>query len=288
MAIEHLVLSGGSYKGLYTIGALDFLERNNIYNIKNIKTIDAVFVGSIIAIFICLGITWKDLIYYIINRPWDRVFDFTPDMFIKVFSNKGLLDIEIFYSIFDTFLKNKKLNKDITLLELFNYSKIELYIYTTRLNEFELECFSYKTHPKLKILEAVYMSSCLPFIFQPINFNESFYVDGGLINYYPIDLCLERDISENNVLGIRITDDTINEKITKDHSFFSYGFYMINALIKKNLVFKNKIKNEILIPSKKMELSESIDIVKKKTCKAKNILRKVKKLASLFLSYNTV
>jgi predicted acylesterase/phospholipase RssA len=286
MTIKHLVLSGGSYKGLYSIGSLNFLEENNFYDKKNIESIDAVSVGSIIGAFICLGVSWKDLIYYIINRPWERVFDLTPNMFIKMMSEKGLLDIDIFYSIFDTFLKNKGFTKNITMIDLYKHSNIELYIYATKLNSFTLECFSYKTYPQLKVIEALYMSCCLPFVFQPMIYNDSYYVDGGLINYYPIDLCLKRDISNNNILGIRITDDTINEKVTKDHSLFSYGFYIVNRLIIKNLIFKNKIKNEILIPSKKMELNESFDILKNKNMREKYI-KDGEKFATLFLNYKT-
>lgn len=287
MTIEHLVLSGGSYKGLYTVGSLNFLEENGFYSRKNIKSIDAVSVGSIIAVFICLNVTWIDLIYYIINRPWDSVFEFTPDMFIKVFSNKGLLDIDIFYSVFSTFLKNKNLDKNITMKELYDYSKVELYIYATELNGFSLKCFSYKSQPDLKVMDAIYMSSSLPFIFQPIIHNDSLYVDGGLINYYPLNQCLERDISENNILGIRIIDDTTEEKITKEHTLFSYGFYMINELIKKNFIFKKKIKNEILIPSKKMGMNETMEILKNRNIREKYI-KEGEKYASLFLNYRTV
>ena len=37
MTIKNIVLSGGAYKGFYTIGALKYLSENNFYNINDIE-----------------------------------------------------------------------------------------------------------------------------------------------------------------------------------------------------------------------------------------------------------
>ena len=37
MTIKYLVLSGGAYKGFYTIGALKHLSEINFYDINNIR-----------------------------------------------------------------------------------------------------------------------------------------------------------------------------------------------------------------------------------------------------------
>ena len=51
--IKHIVLEGGGYKGLTTIGVLRVLNQKGYYNIENIKTIYGTSVGAYIAILIC-------------------------------------------------------------------------------------------------------------------------------------------------------------------------------------------------------------------------------------------
>ena len=48
MTIKHLVLSGGGYKGLYSIGALKHLYEKKFYNIDDIENIYGTSVGAII------------------------------------------------------------------------------------------------------------------------------------------------------------------------------------------------------------------------------------------------
>ena len=49
MTIKHLVLSGGAYKGFYTIGALKYLNDNKFYNLENIETMYGTSVGGLVA-----------------------------------------------------------------------------------------------------------------------------------------------------------------------------------------------------------------------------------------------
>ena len=48
MTIKNLVLSGGAYKGFYTIGALKYLSKVDFYKIENIEKIYGTSVGSFI------------------------------------------------------------------------------------------------------------------------------------------------------------------------------------------------------------------------------------------------
>ena len=54
MTIKNLVLSGGAYKGFYTIGALNHLSKTNFYNIENIEKIYGTSVGSLLGALLCL------------------------------------------------------------------------------------------------------------------------------------------------------------------------------------------------------------------------------------------
>ena len=51
--------------------------------------------------------------------------------------------------------------------ELFEYTGVDLHIYTVDINSFESVDISHKSHPNWRVIEAVYVSSSLPFIFKP-------------------------------------------------------------------------------------------------------------------------
>ena len=56
MTIKHLVLSGGSWKGLYMAGAIDSLLDEKYFEKDSIETLWVTSVGGIISILLCLKI----------------------------------------------------------------------------------------------------------------------------------------------------------------------------------------------------------------------------------------
>ncbi len=169
MVVEHLIISGGGpVFGLYVYGILFHLYTNNKIDIDNIKTIYGCSAGSIIGGLICLKYDWEELTNYIIGKPWDKIVDISPEHLIHLPSDKGVLDRKFFEEIFNTLLLAKELSIDITLEQLYNYSNIDFHLFTVKVNTFELIDLSHKTHPNLKVIDAIYMSSAIPFIFKPV------------------------------------------------------------------------------------------------------------------------
>ena len=78
--IKHLILSGGSYKGLYSLGTLKKLEKEGFYKRDNIESIFSTSIGSIIGTLLALKLEWNIILDYIIKRPWENIFQFTPEM----------------------------------------------------------------------------------------------------------------------------------------------------------------------------------------------------------------
>jgi predicted acylesterase/phospholipase RssA len=280
-----MVLSGGAYKGLQMLGALKYLHHKNFFNIDNIKTIHCVSVGSIISLFLCLKIKFDDIIHYTIHRPWEKLFDISLDNIITLYKKKGLLDKKIIESIFNIFFKNNNLNNDLSLKELYNFSNIELYIYSVNLKNFKLVEFSYKTHPNLPVIDAIYMSSCLPLIFEPLFYEDSYYIDGGVLSYYPIDNVLCKDICNNEILGVRINDDNTKNYIEKNENIISYGFDIINKLIKQNINYEKKIKYEVILPCEKSNTNDLKNILILQSEREKKI-KEGERYAELFFKYN--
>ena len=285
MSIKHLVLSGGAYKGLYIIGAMKELLKEKYINIDELENIYGTSVGALIGVIICLKLDYDMLIEYAINFPFTKYFTFSVDSLLEFISKKGVIKKDFINGIFENLLKNCGLNKNITFQELYNYSKIKLNVYVTNLNKFSYECYNYETHADMKVLEAVYRSCSLPFIFQPECCKNEWIVDGGLINPYPIQQALELHKVEE-ILGFKIKDDEL-ACCPENGSIFHFGYYVIMKLIRQNERLNNnydkKVK-ELIIPATSMNIEDAKLLINSNSERAR-IFELGKKYAKLFLTY---
>ena len=168
MTIKHLVISGGGPTGLLSYGAARYLAKQNYWNIENIKTIYATSIGAILGVVLCLKYEWEWIDDYLIKRPWDKVIGFKPTDLIDSFSSKGVLSPTIMVTMLQPLLEAKELSLDTTLKDFYDYSEIELHMYAIELNSFEKIDISYKTHPDLKLLTAINMTTAFPLMFPPV------------------------------------------------------------------------------------------------------------------------
>lgn len=247
MPIKHLVISGGGPLGLRYLGALEKLERENFWKIEEIESIYGTSVGSIIGTFICLKYDWETLNKYIIERPWHDAFKVSAKQIFDSYYNKGLFDKKLAEIIFKPLLQAKDLKLDITLKEFYEFSKIDLHIFTFELNKFQTVELSYKTHPDIGLLQALTMSSALPGIFMPIIMDNNCYVDGGVMCNYPLNQCLRDHSDKEEILGIRSsydkeTDRFKNVEVTQETSLLEYVICLtINSMnfIRDTVVIEN-------------------------------------------------
>lgn len=243
--IKNLIISGGGYHIFNILGIIYQLQKKKIYNIENIKSIYGVSAGSVIGSILCLKMDMDDILNYAINRPWKNDIKFEPNDILNIFNKRGIFDINFMNMIFEKLLLSNNLSLDVNLLDFYKYSKIDLHIFSVSCNNIELIDFSYKTHPDLKLINAIHMSSTIPFVFQPLFYNNSFMVDGGAIKHFPFDLCKKNN---DEKLGILIKKDFKNIKensnlISLYTSFFTNFMYYQNS--KKYNEYKNN-KNIII------------------------------------------
>lgn len=227
MTIKHLVISGGGPLGLRYLGALEKLEEKGFWKIDNIESIYGTSIGSIIGTFICLKYDWETLNKYIIERPWHDAFKVNAKQIFDSYYNKGLFDKKLAEIIFKPLLQAKDLQLNITLKEFYEYSKIDLHIFTFEINEFKTVELSHKTHPDFSLLQALTMSSALPGIFMPTIIENCCYVDGGVMCNYPLNECLRDHTNKDEILGIKSsynkeTDSYKNVEINNDSSLLEY------------------------------------------------------------------
>ena len=238
---------------LYALNNKKIESFKNVKYIKQeeIENIYATSAGAIIGVYICLNLNWETLIEYITNKPWTKKYETKPSTFFSAFDEKGIFGNEFVKDILEVQFKMKGLKTTITLKEFYEYSKINLKMYSFNLNKFESECLNHETYPELSVLDAVYMSSTFPFIFKPLYYNNNMYVDGGLKNEYPLNRCIEDNHELDTIFGIKIIDTTKYE-IKPDDNIISLLYYFIRRFIINNRDYYEKdFTNEIVIKTSK-------------------------------------
>jgi predicted acylesterase/phospholipase RssA len=239
MVIKHLVLSGGGPSGFHTYGAVKYLSINNFWNISNIETIYGTSIGACIGIILCLKYEWEVIDDYFIKRPWNKIINISPDSVLELWNAKGLLGRDVIFEIIAPLLKAKELSTDITLKEFYEYTNIELHMFTVNVNckQFTVVDLSYKTHPDLQLVTALYMSCAIPFIFKPVIIDDCCYIDGAVKINFPVERCLKStNCNEDEVLvfknvwEITPTNFYVNDNTT----LFQYWACLTRLLLKES------------------------------------------------------
>ena len=239
MIIKHLVISGGGPAGVLMYGGLKHLHINNFWNLKNIQSIYCTSIGSILATMLLLNLEWKIVDDYLIERPWNKLFDKYSNNILNINNNAGFINSDIFNDIVEPLFKCADINKNITLLEFYNLNKVNLNIFTTNINDIELSStqLNYTSHPHLELITAISMSCCFPIIFTPIFYQDKCFIDGGLVNNYPISNCInDYGCTEDEILSF-CTDGSINHKNlilnNKDSKLTDLTLLLLTKLIRQ-------------------------------------------------------
>ena len=203
MTIKNIVLSGGCHTFYQTLGIIQTLEKNNIWKVENIEKIYGTSAGALLGAILCLKFDWDTLNEYFLNRPWKDVFNIDINIILSIFNKKGFFNRNQLEMIFRPLLHAKDLSLDITLNEFYEYSKIELHMYSFDINYFKLEEISYKTNPDLSLITALNMTSALPIMFSPVCIDDKCYIDGGTYTNYPLSFCIDQNNKLDEIMGIK-------------------------------------------------------------------------------------
>ncbi|NRS90436.1 NTE family protein [Flavobacterium sp. 7E] len=156
-----IVLSGGGARGMAHLGILKALEEFGI----EFSHISGTSAGAIAGAFYAANYS-VDEIVTILKKS--QIFNFS-NFLIK---RQGLFAMRGFQGIYNEFLPTNT----------FEDLKIPLYVAATDILKGELVYFS-----SGNLSQALMASSCIPLVFQPIQYNDSLYVDGGVMNNFPIE-----------------------------------------------------------------------------------------------------
>lgn len=156
-----IVLSGGGIRGIAHLGVLKAFINAGI----KFSHISGTSAGSIAGAFYAAGIDPEEGLNIFIKTKLLR--------FIRpAIGALGLINIE----------HTSEILKDYFPEDSFESLKIPLTIAATNFSECRLVYFN--QGPLIRTIQA---SSCIPGIFKPIMINEQMYVDGGILNNFPVE-----------------------------------------------------------------------------------------------------
>lgn len=185
--IENLVFKGGGVLGIAYAGAIESLEKIGMLN--QIKRVAGTSAGSIIATLIALKYSSKE-IKDVLNSTNFKDFEDDWDP-LRITESYGLYKGDFLLEWTENLIKQKTGNAHTKFGELDNLNFLDLKVFATDLTSVRLKEFSKHETPEVVLAEAVRASMSIPLIFSAWKFtnnipNDHLYVDGGLLNNYPI------------------------------------------------------------------------------------------------------
>ncbi|MBQ6516505.1 patatin-like phospholipase family protein [bacterium] len=187
------IFGGGAVRGMAHIGAIRAIEENDIHP----QNIIGSSVGAIVAALYAVGYNYDEINEIFLNVKFDLFrdlhFGFKKNFAIskgEVFTEwvRELIEKK-FYG--ENYQKNE--NKPVTFADL----KKNLIITTTDLSNFKYQEFSKNVTPDFEVAVAVRISSSMPGLMLPYDYNGARLVDGDLLKSCPL-WDLSKTISHEN------------------------------------------------------------------------------------------
>ncbi len=156
-----LVLSGGGIRGIAHIGLIKVLEDHNIKP----DIVSGASAGALVGALYAKGYSTETIIDFFHNTPLFRISFFAKN-------KSGLLDMEKYQTYFKEYFPE----------DSFESLEKQLYITATNLEDGRLDFFS-----SGELINPLLASAALPPVFAPVLINDKLYVDGGIMNNFPVE-----------------------------------------------------------------------------------------------------
>jgi len=224
--IDTLVLSGGGPSGVAYAGILKALTDYDILKRDELNEIITTSVGIIFATLYLLDYTIGQIEKIVLETDLTKLLNSDDleidDLLVKfgLFSNKPIGD-----SI-SSFIRHKCNKNDLTLKELYDLSSITLNVKVYNVDKGKTEYINYKNNPDISLKKLSMMTTAIPYLFQPVKYNENLYVDGGLKGHFPIEAC-----ESKHYLGLNVRGGTTNRSnfgLLKDLPILKYTMDLMN------------------------------------------------------------
>ncbi len=187
---RNLAFEGGGVKGIAYIGAMQVLQKEGI--LRDIRRVGGTSAGAINATLFALGFTIAEQRQILKKLDFNNFMDDSWGVIRdtnRLINEFGWYKGEFFHEWIGDRIKKKVGTPHATFRDLKEEGRPDLYVYGTNLSTRFGEVFSHEHTPTVRIADAVRISMSIPLFFTAVrNIRDDLYVDGGVLNNYPMKL----------------------------------------------------------------------------------------------------
>lgn len=214
-----LCLSGGGMRGFELLGALSFLEKVGCFRERF-----AAYGGASIGAIITVALSMKGMT---VSRLFDTMLDarYTFDfVHFREFESKLGLDSgkavdELLNRIFEG-------DEELTLAEFERKHGVTVVVAAVDVLSRRVEYLRAETHGGMKVVTALRASAAIPFLITPVEWEDRLFVDGGLVDNFPV-----RAVNEGGrVFGVRLRPSVEAAAAKKKPSFLDFVGTLLNIV----------------------------------------------------------
>lgn len=232
-----LVLPSGGVKGLYLIGALQYLYET--VGLDHIQSYYGTSIGAIISAFLIIGYTPLEILVFICVHKI-MLYLISSFNITKIITEKRIIDTSVFIRILTEMITNK-CGCIPTLGEIFTtYHKKLVVVTISRENAHEPIYLSHDSHPTMSIVQALHMTASIPYVFGYALYDNVEYFDGAFLDPFPL---LYASKQEDWVFGIDLSNmwEKSDDIFTDIRNMMMIPTTFINNMLKKELIYGSYI-----------------------------------------------
>lgn len=228
--IRNIVFEGAGIRGIAYGGAIAELESRGI--LKNIEKVGGTSAGAITAMCLSLGYTSAEITDLLYTTKFSKLNDGRFFLFGGINRmNKyfGWYRGRKFTKWLGKIIEKKTGSSETTFEKLFEQGFKELFVTATVLNQQKVVILSRKTYPRMKVKDAVRISSSIPFYFEAMFIDSvgnavrhpknktgfDVMIDGGFTGNFPIKIFdsvahsggTRKVIVNHETIGFRVDND---------------------------------------------------------------------------------
>ncbi|NCY25541.1 MAG: patatin-like phospholipase family protein [Alphaproteobacteria bacterium] len=189
-------LSSGAARGIFQLGALHAAQTKNL--LSDVEVWSGTSVGSIIALLMAVGWNAIDIFTHICTDDITEHLDFSIDI-NQAFKSWGVFDTTSLKAYLHKMIVHKY--GGIPTFENLYKEGITFVCTSYKLrNSNPRVFFSHETHPTMSVLDAVMLSSNIPFLFRAASYDGDYYLDGGCFCLNPAEYIAEKYLKDDECL----------------------------------------------------------------------------------------
>jgi NTE family protein len=191
---KNLIFEGGGVKGIAYVGAMEVLEDRGI--LGNVKRVGGTSAGAINAVLFGLGFSNAETKKILGDLDFNKFLD---DSWGLVRDSKHLIEKfgwykgDFFRDWIAGLIEKKTKNSEATFRDIHEMGEdkgfTDIYMMGTNLSTRFSEIFSWEHTPRIPVADAVRISMSIPLFFTAKrSFRGDVYVDGGVLDNYPVKI----------------------------------------------------------------------------------------------------